>query len=100
MTALSSFRLVSERRDYAVSQLTPQAAGVLQGLFEQCADFFVMTNGVPAVPTAAQAEFEELPDGKAVEDIQVVGLFDMAIAWSARLWPCSTILTTKPGGLG
>lgn len=64
------------RPGYSISRLMIQDAAKLQGLFELCADFFVMTDGVTPAPTAAQAEFDEVPDGKTAEDVCVFGLFD------------------------
>ena len=74
MISIASFAL--KHPDYSISQLTRADIDRLQTLFEQCSDFFVMTNGAAASPTAAREEFEEVPEGKTVEDIQAFGLFD------------------------
>ena len=64
------------RPGYTIRRLFSTDADQLQALFGQCADFFVMTDGVPAKPTAAATEFVEAPEGKTPQDIDAFGLFD------------------------
>ncbi|MEM9906834.1 MAG: GNAT family N-acetyltransferase [Cyanobacteria bacterium P01_D01_bin.44] len=64
------------RQGYSLKPLLSDDAAHLQVLFDQCADFFVMTNGTPAAPTAAVEEFTDIPDSKMPEDIRVFGLTD------------------------
>ena len=69
-------KVLLEHADYGVKQLFPDDADVLQALYQQCADFALLTNGVPFSPTAAREEFEDVPEGKTPEDVHVFGLFD------------------------
>jgi len=60
--------------DYTVCQLTRQDSDRLQALFERCTDFFELTTGQPPNPTAAEAEFGDVPASKTPEDLHVFGL--------------------------
>ena len=62
------------RPGYAIKRLTRQDADLLQRLYEQCADFCILTTGVPASPTAGRDEFDDVPDGKTAEDVFIFGL--------------------------
>lgn len=61
---------------YAMRSLTIADVSDVQALFDQCADFFVMTDGAPAAPNAAQAEFADVPEGKTPDDVRAFGLID------------------------
>jgi len=65
-----------KRAGYRVEQLTPQDADVLQPLYEQCREFFILTDGLPPSATAAREEFDDVPPGKTTEDVYIFGLFD------------------------
>lgn len=62
------------RSGYEVIRLTRQDSDRLQALFERCTDFFELTTGQPPHPTAAEAEFGDVPAGKTPEDLHVFGL--------------------------
>ncbi|MGB7441033.1 MAG: GNAT family N-acetyltransferase [Coleofasciculaceae cyanobacterium] len=66
-----------KRPDYSVKRLTPQDADVLQRLYEQCREFFILTDGLAPSPTAACEEFYDVPEGKTPEDVYIFGLFDV-----------------------
>ncbi|MGB7439959.1 MAG: hypothetical protein WA919_02740 [Coleofasciculaceae cyanobacterium] len=53
-----------QRPGYSVKRLTPQDADVLQRLYEQCREFFILTDGLAPSPTAAREEFDDVPEGK------------------------------------
>ncbi len=72
----NSQTLAISRQDYGIKLLFPNDAAHLQILFDQCADFFMMTNGAPAAPTTAAEEFTDVPDSKTPEDISAFGLID------------------------
>ena len=74
MNHLTDFTL--NRPGYFVKRLTPEYADILQGLYEQCTEFFILTDGLPSSPTAACEEFDDVPEGKTPEDIHIFGLFD------------------------
>ena len=61
---------------YSIKRLTPQEADVLQRLYEQCTEFFILTDGLAPSPTAAREEFDDVPEGKTAEDVYIFGLFD------------------------
>lgn len=60
----------------STKRLTPKDADILQQLYEQCAAFILLTDGLPPSPTAAREEFDDLPPGKTTEDIYIFGLFN------------------------
>lgn len=60
--------------DYTVTRLARHDSDRLQALFERCTDFFDLTTGQPPAPTAAAAEFADLPAGKTPEDLHLFGL--------------------------
>lgn len=62
--------------DYTVSRLTSQDSDRLQALFVACTDFFMLTEGTPPRPTAAQDEFTDVPEGKSSDDLHFFGLCD------------------------
>ena len=72
MPDLSPFTI--NHPDYTVVRLTRRDSDRLQALFERCTDFFELTTGQPPNPTAAEAEFLDVPAGKTPEDLQVFGL--------------------------
>lgn len=61
---------------YFVKRLTPEDADVIQRLYEQCENFFILTDGIKPSSTAALEEFYDVPDGKTAADIYILGLFD------------------------
>ncbi|MGB3294448.1 MAG: GNAT family N-acetyltransferase [Phormidesmis sp.] len=65
-----------KRSGYSARRLTQKDADVLQRLYEQCKAFFLLTDGLAPLPTAAHDEFDDLPAGKETEDIFIFGLFD------------------------
>lgn len=65
-----------DRPGYAITQLSQQDSALLQGLFERCTDFFLLTEGMAPAPTAAQEEFQDAPPGKMPEDLRFFGLWD------------------------
>ncbi|NEQ42936.1 MAG: GNAT family N-acetyltransferase [Leptolyngbya sp. SIOISBB] len=69
-------RLSINYPSYGIKGLSPDDAAQLQTLFDQCADFFIMTNGALAEATAAAAEFTDVPEGKTSEDVLAWGLVD------------------------
>ena len=69
-------RLPISYPSYGIKCLSPDDAAQLQTLFDQCADFFIMTNGAPAKATAAAEEFTDVPEGKTPEDVRAWGLVD------------------------
>jgi hypothetical protein len=70
----ASFTL--NRPGYLAKLLRPEDAPVLQNLYEQCADFSLLSVGQPFSPTEAREEFHILPDGKMAADKYIFGLFD------------------------
>ncbi len=60
--------------DYTVVRLTQRQSDRLQALFERCTDFFDFTTGQPPAPTAAAAEFADVPAGKTPKDLHLFGL--------------------------
>lgn len=64
------------RPGYGIKVLLPHDAAQMQTLFDQCADFFIMTNGAPAEATAAAEEFTDVPEGSTPEDVRALGLVD------------------------
>ena len=70
-----SIDFLLERSGYTVKQLTPENATVLQNLYERCADFLFLTDGLPPSPTAALEAFADVPEGKTTRDLYVFGLF-------------------------
>ncbi len=61
---------------YFIKRLSKQDANILQPLYEQCKDFFILTDGLEPSPTAASEEFFDFPEGKTPEDVYIFGLFD------------------------
>jgi len=61
---------------YAVRSLKPEEVELLQRLYDRCADFGVLVEGQPFSPTAAQAEFRTIPDGKSLSDKWMFGLIN------------------------
>ena len=61
---------------YAVRSLKPEEAELLQRLYDQCTDFALVVEGEPFSPTAAQAEFRSIPDGKSLGDKLMFGLIN------------------------
>ncbi len=49
--------------------------GALQRLLEKCNDYMLLVDGHPAGPSAAVTLISERPEGKAVEDKVVLGIF-------------------------
>ncbi|MGB3693154.1 MAG: GNAT family N-acetyltransferase [Spirulinaceae cyanobacterium] len=74
MNNLTDFLL--KRPGYAVKRLIPEDADILQRLYEQCREFFILTDGLPSSPTAAREEFDDVPESKTPEDVYIFGLFD------------------------
>jgi GNAT superfamily N-acetyltransferase len=70
----ASFTL--DRPGYLAKQLRPEDAPVLQSLYEQCADFSLLSVDQPFSPTEAREEFDVLPDGKIAADKYIFGLVD------------------------
>ncbi|MGB6168698.1 MAG: GNAT family N-acetyltransferase [Geitlerinemataceae cyanobacterium] len=61
---------------YFVKRLTRKDTHLLQGLYDRCAEFFILTDGLAPSPTAADEEFDDVPEGKTAEDVYIFGLFD------------------------
>ncbi|HHP7243330.1 MAG TPA: hypothetical protein ACFE0H_01450 [Elainellaceae cyanobacterium] len=61
---------------YGIKPLSPNDAVQLQTLFDQCAEFFMMTSGAAAEAIAAAEEFTDVPDGKTPDDVHAFGLVD------------------------
>lgn len=59
---------------YTWRRLVPADTGILQDLFERCADHFVLHDGEPAGPDAAEIEFASLPPGRTSADKHVHGV--------------------------
>jgi ribosomal protein S18 acetylase RimI-like enzyme len=75
MTDTSVFHI--EDPDYSVRELRcPEDMESLQKLFEQCADYAMVTEGQGVSPSAAQGTFEEAPPGRSLDDKFVYGLLD------------------------
>ena len=55
----------------------------LQDLFERCADHFVLHDGEPPGPDAAEIEFDDIPPGRTLADKHLHGL--VAVDESDRL---------------
>jgi GNAT superfamily N-acetyltransferase len=70
----ASFTL--NRPGYLAKLLRPEDAPVLQSLYEQCADFSLLSVGQPFSSTEARDDFDVLPDGKMAADKYIFGLFD------------------------
>jgi ribosomal protein S18 acetylase RimI-like enzyme len=66
-----------EDPDYSVRLLRyPEDAESLQRLFEQCADYVMITEGQGVSPSAAHETFEDAPPGRSLDDKFVYGLLD------------------------
>ncbi len=81
-----------KRPGYSVKRLTPQDADVLQQLYEQCIEFFILTDGLAPSLTAAREEFDDVPSQKTAEDVYIFGLFDarnnlLGVISSVRYYP-------------
>lgn len=74
MNDSASFTL--NRPGYSAKLLKLQYVAVLQTLYEQCTDYALLTDGQPPSPTAACDEFDDVPDGKTVEEKYIFGLFN------------------------
>jgi ribosomal protein S18 acetylase RimI-like enzyme len=75
MTNISVFHI--EDPDYSVRELRrPEDIESLQKLFEQCADYAMITEGQGVSPNAAQEIFEEAPPGRSLDDKLIYGLLD------------------------
>jgi ribosomal protein S18 acetylase RimI-like enzyme len=62
--------------DCSVYRLAPEDAGLLQSLYDRCADYTWIVEGKPVSPAAAQEEFQSIPPGKTLGDKFVFGLVD------------------------
>jgi GNAT superfamily N-acetyltransferase len=60
------------------TEAIPDDGPALQSLFEDCADFFELTTGLPPGPAEAQSLFIALPEGKTYDDKRVISLFTEA----------------------
>ncbi len=61
---------------YAVYRLYPEDASLLQRLFDQCADYFLMIDGEEVSSTAAQGFFDFSAPGKSAADKSIFGLIN------------------------
>ncbi|MDY6783831.1 MAG: GNAT family N-acetyltransferase [Cyanobacteriota bacterium] len=73
----NSADFVLKHSGYFVKAIASQDADILQPLYEQCREFFILADGVEPAPTAARDEFDDVPDGKTPEDVYSFGLFDV-----------------------
>ncbi|MGB3536246.1 MAG: GNAT family N-acetyltransferase [Microcoleaceae cyanobacterium] len=65
-----------EDSDYFVQQLTLKDIDIFQKLYGQCTDFIELTYGHPPSPTIAREDFNDVPEGKTIEDLYILGLFN------------------------
>ena len=63
-------------RDFTFCSLHPGQAGVLQPLFEQCADYTLLVEGQGVSPDAARETFEEVPPGHSLDHKFVYGILN------------------------
>lgn len=63
------------RPGYLAKLLRLEDEAVLQSLYEQCAEFSLLSVGQPFSPTEARDEFDALPEGKTIADKYIFGLF-------------------------
>ncbi len=56
--------------------LNPEDGALLQGLLENCADYFELVHGCPPAESEAQVLFEDKPPTKTLKDKIVIGLWD------------------------
>jgi ribosomal protein S18 acetylase RimI-like enzyme len=59
---------------YSVHQLSPEDAGAVQRLFEQCLDYCLLVDGRGPAPNAAEEEFRDAPPGKSPDDLFIFGI--------------------------
>jgi GNAT superfamily N-acetyltransferase len=63
-------------RDFTFCSLQPSQAGILQPLFEQCADYTWLVEGQGVSPDAARQTFEEVPPGHSLDHKFVYGILN------------------------
>ena len=61
---------------HTVRRLGDADVGVLQDLFERCADHFALHDGEPPGPEAASIELADVPPGRSLADKHLHGLVD------------------------
>lgn len=72
MTRESLFRV----QDYPATHLQPEDSAVLQGLLENCTDYFDLVDGLPPAASEAQGLFADKPPTKTLEDKFLIGLWN------------------------
>lgn len=61
---------------YRTRRLDLGDEGLLQRLYERCADYFLLVEGQPPAPSAGRDGFLDVPEGKTVQDKDMFGLFE------------------------